>query len=56
MQDLVLEIQQRLVSMIDNGDCGDAKVALTKLKELSEQLIELEDDLAIAQMVAQNAS
>jgi len=47
MQDLVLEIQARLVKAVDRGD-PDAEVALLRLKELSEQVIELEDALAVS--------
>lgn len=56
MHDLVLKIQQRLVNLVDTEDSEESKKALLELKELSERIIELEDDLAVAQMVAQNAS
>tara|TARA_R110000851_G_scaffold14313_3_gene48482 strand:- start:7455 stop:7625 length:171 start_codon:yes stop_codon:yes gene_type:complete len=56
MHDIVIEIQQRLVTVIDCSGSEDAKIALLKLKELSEQVIELEADLAMAQMAAQSVS
>ena len=57
MQDLILEIQNTLAEAIKRGDsaaCDDAKVALTKLKQLAEQIQVLEDDCAIAQAILTN--
>ena len=50
MQQLIISIREKLVRAVDNGDT-EAVDALQNLKELSEKIIDLEEDVQILEGV-----